>query len=89
VPVRRRLYYRLNPADPREYYDTTGTGNSLNAGHPVTLRLIMDSLRYWLATRFADPAAAGAPPWRAGDGVAVGPRSVLVLRGPRAARTAG
>ncbi len=33
--------------------------------------------------------AAGAPSWRAGDRVAVGPRSVLVLRGPRAARTAG
>ncbi len=31
-------YYRLNPADPREYYDTTGTGNSLNAGHPVRKR---------------------------------------------------
>ena len=47
-------YYRLNPADPREYYDTTGTGNSLNAGHPVTLRLIMDSLRYWLTEMHVD-----------------------------------
>ena len=47
-------YYRLNPADPREYYDTTGTGNSLDAGHPVTLRLIMDSLRYWLTEMHVD-----------------------------------
>jgi isoamylase len=47
-------YYRLNPADPREYYDTTGTGNSLNAGSPVTLRLIMDSLRYWLTEMHVD-----------------------------------
>jgi len=38
----------------------------------------------------ADAAgAADAPQRRAGDRVTVGPRSVLVLRGPRAARTAG
>jgi isoamylase len=47
-------YYRLDPADPRQYYDTTGTGNSLNAGSPVTLRLIMDSLRYWLSEMHVD-----------------------------------
>jgi isoamylase len=28
--------------------DFTGTGNSLNARHPSVLRLIMDSLRYWV-----------------------------------------
>jgi isoamylase len=47
-------YYRLNPGNPREYYDTTGTGNSLNAGNPVALRLIMDSLRYWLIEMHVD-----------------------------------
>ena len=47
-------YYRLDPADPRRYVDTTGTGNSLNAGHPVSLRLIMDSLRYWLTEMGVD-----------------------------------
>jgi isoamylase len=41
-------YYRLDPADPSRYLDTTGTGNSLNTGHPVALRMIMDSLRYWV-----------------------------------------
>ena len=41
-------YYRLDPTDLRQYVDTTGTGNSLNAGSPVSLQLIMDSLRYWL-----------------------------------------
>jgi glycogen operon protein len=41
-------YYRLEPADPRLYVDTTGTHNSLNAGDPIALQLIMDSLRYWL-----------------------------------------
>jgi isoamylase len=47
-------YYRLDTADPSQYYDTTGTGNSLNAGNPVTLRLIMDSLRYWLTEMHVD-----------------------------------
>jgi isoamylase len=47
-------YYRLVPGDPSRYYDTTGTGNSLNAGSPVTLRLIMDSLRYWLSEMHVD-----------------------------------
>ncbi|MFO7293707.1 MAG: alpha-amylase family glycosyl hydrolase, partial [Acidimicrobiia bacterium] len=41
-------YYRLVPDDPRYYFDTTGTGNSLNMRHPHTLQLIMDSLRYWV-----------------------------------------
>ena len=47
-------YYRLNPGHPDQYYDTTGTGNSLNAGNPVALRLIMDSLRYWLTEMHVD-----------------------------------
>ena len=48
------LYYRLDPGDASRYYDTTGTGNSLNAGNPYTLRLIMDSLRYWLTEMHVD-----------------------------------
>ena len=36
-------YYRLDPADPSKYVDTTGCGNALNVGHPASLRLIMDS----------------------------------------------
>ena len=47
-------YYRLDPADPRRYVDTTGSGNSLNAGDPVCLQLIMDSLRYWLTEMGVD-----------------------------------
>jgi glycogen operon protein len=47
-------YYRLSPGHPDQYYDTTGTGNSLNAGNPVALRLIMDSLRYWLTEMHVD-----------------------------------
>jgi isoamylase len=41
-------YYRLMPDDPRYYMDFTGTGNSLNPMHPSVLRLIMDSLRYFV-----------------------------------------
>ena len=41
-------YYRLMPDDPALYMDFTGTGNSLNPVHPSVLRLIMDSLRYWV-----------------------------------------
>ncbi len=41
-------YYRLVPDDPHFYMDFTGTGNSLNAVQPSVLRLIMDSLRYFV-----------------------------------------
>ncbi|HVS84619.1 MAG TPA: glycogen debranching protein GlgX, partial [Gaiellaceae bacterium] len=41
-------YYRLVPDDLRHYMDFTGTGNSLNPVHPSVLRLIMDSLRYFV-----------------------------------------
>jgi glycogen operon protein len=46
--VDNRSYYRLMPDDERFYMDFTGTGNSLNVVHPSVLRLIMDSLRYWV-----------------------------------------
>jgi len=42
-----RTYYHLQPNDPRYYLDFTGTGNSLNLGHPQTLKMVMDSLRHW------------------------------------------
>ncbi|MGH9155498.1 MAG: glycogen debranching protein GlgX [Acidimicrobiales bacterium] len=41
-------YYRLVDDDQSFYYDTTGTGNSLDVRHPHVLQLIMDSLRYWV-----------------------------------------
>src|SRR5438309_3131977 len=47
-------YYRLNPADLRRYVDYTGTGNTLNGQHPEVLRLIMDSLRYWVTEMHVD-----------------------------------
>ncbi len=47
-------YYRLAEDNPRFYYDVTGCGNSLNAGSPATLQLIMDSLRYWVSEMHVD-----------------------------------
>jgi glycogen operon protein len=47
-------YYRLVPGRLGDYYDTTGTGNSLNADSTVSLRLIMDSLRYWISEMHVD-----------------------------------
>jgi isoamylase len=47
-------YYRLDPADPSRYLDTTGCGNSLNVADPFTLQMIMDSLRYWLTEMGVD-----------------------------------
>jgi isoamylase len=47
-------YYRLVAEDQSFYYDTTGTGNSLNVSHPHTLQLIMDSLRYWVTDMHVD-----------------------------------
>ena len=52
--VDNRSYYRLVPDDVRHYMDYTGTGNTLNAQHPSVLRLIMDSLRYWVTECHVD-----------------------------------
>ncbi len=47
-------YYRLVEDDRRFYMDYTGTGNTLNSVHPTILRLIMDSLRYWVTEMHVD-----------------------------------
>ncbi|MBX6340832.1 MAG: glycogen debranching protein GlgX [Thermomicrobiaceae bacterium] len=47
-------YYKLVPEHERYYMDYTGTGNSLNVGHPQVLKLIMDSLRYWVLEMHVD-----------------------------------
>ena len=46
-------YYWLMP-DARYYLDFTGTGNSLNACKPEAMRLIADSLRYWVSQMHVD-----------------------------------
>ena len=47
-------YYHLAEKDRRYYVDFTGTGNSLNMGHPRPLQLMMDSLRYWVLEMHID-----------------------------------
>jgi isoamylase len=47
-------YYRLVEGEESAYFDTTGTGNSLNVSHPAALGLIMDSLRYWVTEMHID-----------------------------------
>jgi glycogen operon protein len=47
-------YYRLVNDNPRYYMDYTGTGNTLNVRHPQVLKLIMDSLRYWVQEMHVD-----------------------------------
>jgi isoamylase len=51
--IDNRSYYRLDESG-RYYFDTTGTGNTLNMRHPHVLQLIMDSLRYWVTDMHVD-----------------------------------
>lgn len=48
-----RSYYRLRDGG-RFYVNDTGTGNTLNLTHPMVLRMVMDSLRYWVETCHVD-----------------------------------
>ena len=47
-------YYRQVAHDPRYYMDYTGTGNTLNVMNPQVLKLVMDSLRYWVTEMHVD-----------------------------------
>ena len=46
-------YYTLQ-ADRSQFADYTGCGNTLNANHTVVRRMILDSLRYWVAEMHVD-----------------------------------
>jgi isoamylase len=66
--IDNRVYYRTKGDDPRRYVDYTGCGNTLNAPHPQVLKLIADSLRYWVSEMHVDgfrfdlaPALARGP----------------------------
>lgn len=47
-------YYRTVQDQPRYYMDYTGTGNTLNMRHPQVIKLVMDSLRYWVLDMHVD-----------------------------------
>src|SRR6185369_2873598 len=46
-------YYILDQ-DRARYANYSGTGNTLNANHPIVRRMIVDSLRYWVAEMHVD-----------------------------------
>ena len=46
-------YYILEQ-DRARYANYTGTGNTLNANHPIVRRMIVDSLRYWVEEMHVD-----------------------------------
>jgi len=46
--------YYLLERDRSRYANFTGTGNTLNANHPVVRRMIVDSLRYWVQEMHVD-----------------------------------
>ena len=51
--VDNSTYYILEH-DGSRYANYTGTGNTLNANHPIVRRLIVDSLRYWVEAMHVD-----------------------------------
>ncbi len=53
------VYHRVPPEAPGDpqpdtYWDVTGCGNTVDAGHPFALRMILDSLRYWVTEMHVD-----------------------------------
>ena len=46
-------YYVLEP-DRTHYANYSGTGNTLNANHPVVRRMIVESLRHWVVEMHVD-----------------------------------
>jgi len=46
--------YYLLERDRSRYANYSGTGNTLNANHPIVRRMIVDSLRYWVEEMHVD-----------------------------------
>lgn len=47
-------YYVLDPLNPAQYANFAGCGNTLRGGNSVTLRFILDCLRYWVSEMHVD-----------------------------------
>jgi isoamylase len=47
-------YYRRPANRPDQYENFSGTGNTFNTQHPAVVRLVMDSLRYWVEEMHVD-----------------------------------
>jgi isoamylase len=52
--LENRTYYYLTPEDRQYYMDYSGTGNTVNCNHPVTKKLIIDCLEYWVREMHVD-----------------------------------
>jgi isoamylase len=52
--IDNRAFYRLDPHNLGHYVNWAGTGNTLDLGSPPALRLVMDSLRYWVEEMHVD-----------------------------------
>ncbi|HEY8090374.1 MAG TPA: glycogen debranching protein GlgX [Polyangiaceae bacterium] len=52
--IDNRVYYRLDQRDLSLYVDYTGCGNTLDATNPQVLKLVTDSLRYWVEEMHVD-----------------------------------
>ena len=54
-----KVYHRARPSVLGQrfndaYWDVTGCGNTVDASHPFALRMILDSLRYWVTEMHVD-----------------------------------
>ncbi|MFP5252945.1 MAG: glycogen debranching protein GlgX [Actinomycetes bacterium] len=49
----RGYYKRVGPYDDR-YFDVTGCGNTVDTSHSPVLRMVLDSLRYWVSEMHVD-----------------------------------
>ncbi|MBZ0128101.1 MAG: glycogen debranching protein GlgX [Rhodobacteraceae bacterium] len=47
-------YYNLQASHARHYVNDTGCGNTVAASHPFVLRMVLDSLRYWVTVMGID-----------------------------------
>lgn len=58
--IDNQTYYSLiaspdSPDEPARYYlNDTGCGNTFNIEHPAVMRLVLDSLRYWVEVMHVD-----------------------------------
>jgi isoamylase len=52
--IDNRSYYRLAPDDLSRYEDVTGVGNTFDTRNPQAMKLVTDSLRYWVTEMHVD-----------------------------------
>jgi isoamylase len=52
--IDNRTFYLLDPERPAAYLNYSGVGNTFNANHPLSQKLIVDCLRYWVTEMHVD-----------------------------------